>query len=204
VKAASSRARQVVRIQAGKWKGRRLEVPAGARPTSGRARAALFDVLGPERLASARVLDLFAGSGAVGLEAVSRGAASAILVDSDAGAVARTCARLSALPEEIRVVAGEAGPALERLSRAGERFDLVFADPPYGAGRGGAGRAMDVAAGVGRAIDVAAELLADGGVLVVQADAGETVPPPRGLRPLARRAYGRNVFHFFGIPDGSL
>jgi 16S rRNA (guanine966-N2)-methyltransferase len=178
-----------VRIQAGKWKGRRLEVPAGARPTSGRARAALFDVLGPDRLANARVLDLFAGSGAVGLEAVSRGAASAVLVESDARAVSRTCARLAAPPEQVRVVAGEAGPALAALSRSGEKFDLVFADPPYGAG----------VAEVSRALDGASGLLAAGGVLVVQADEGETVRPPKDLRPAAKRAYGRNVFHFFAF-----
>jgi 16S rRNA (guanine966-N2)-methyltransferase len=182
-------ARGAVRIQAGKWKGRRLEVPEGARPTSGRARAALFDVLGPDRLANARVLDLFAGSGAVGLEAVSRGAAAAVLVESDARAIARTCDRLSATPEEVRVVAGDAGSALAGLGRRGEKFDLVFSDPPYSAG----------AAGVARALADAAELLAEGGVLIVQADAGEAVPPPRGLRAVARRAYGRNVFHFFGI-----
>jgi len=181
--------REVVRIQAGKWKGRKLEVPPQARPTSGRARAALFDVLGPDRVASARVLDLYAGSGAVGFEAVSRGAASVVLVDSDAGAIARTCARLSADPEEVRILASEAEDAVARLRREGERFEVVFADPPYRA---------DGTAG-GRAIEGAAGLLAERGVLVVQADAGETVRPPPGLRALAERAYGRNVFHFFGI-----
>ncbi len=189
MRAAAARARPVVRIQAGKWKGRKLEVPPGARPTSGRARAALFDVLGPDRVANARVLDLFAGSGAVGLEAVSRGAAAAVLVDSDGSAILRTCVRLEARPEEVRIVASEAAAAVAGLTRAGERFELVFADPPYRA-EGGAG---------GRAIDGAAGLLTHRGLLVVQADAGETVRPPRGLKAVSERAYGRNVFHFFGI-----
>jgi 16S rRNA (guanine966-N2)-methyltransferase len=183
----SASARSVVRIQAGKWKGRRLEVPETARPTSGRARAALFDLLGPERIANARVLDVFAGSGAVGLEAISRGAAAAVLVDADASAVARTCARIDAAPGEVRVVSGDAETAVAALARGAERFDLVFADPPYGG---------DPA----RALDGVAPLLAAGGVLVVQADEGEAVLPPAGLKPLSRRGYGRNVFHFFGIP----
>jgi 16S rRNA (guanine966-N2)-methyltransferase len=175
-----------VRIQAGKWKGRKLEVPAAARPTSGRARAAFFDLLGPSRLRGARVLDLYAGSGAVGLEAVSRGAASAVLVDSDAQAIARTCARIGAAPDEIRVLEQDAPAAVARLARSGERFDVVFVDPPYGKGSGAA-------------IDGAAGLLAQNGVLVVQADAGTEVTPPAGLAPLSLRAYGRNVFHFFGM-----
>ena len=183
----SPSARAAVRIQAGKWKGRRLEVPETARPTSGRARAALFDLLGPERIANARVLDLFAGSGAVGLEAVSRGAAAAVLVDADANAVANTCARIGAAPGEVRVVSGDAGAAVVALAREAERFDLIFADPPYGKDPG-------------RAMDGAAALLAAGGVLIVQSDAGEAVLAPAGLKPLSRRGYGRNVFHFFGIP----
>ena len=185
--AKSAPARSAVRIQAGKWKGRRLEVPETARPTSGRARAALFDLLGPERIANARVLDLFAGSGAVGLEAVSRGAAAAVFVDADASAVANTCARIGAAPGEVRVVSGDAGAAVVALARGAERFDLIFADPPYGKDPG-------------RVMDGAAALLAAGGVLIVQADAGEAVLAPAGLKPLSRRDYGRNVFHFFGIP----
>jgi 16S rRNA (guanine(966)-N(2))-methyltransferase RsmD len=178
-----------VRIQGGKWKGRKLEVPADARPTSGRARAALFDVLGPERLRNARVLDVFAGSGAVGFEAVSRGASAAVLVEADARSIARTCARLSIPPEEIRVLSGDARAALAGLARNGETFDLVFADPPYGA----------AAAEVTRTLDGAAGLLSAGGVLIVQTDAGETPPPPRSLRAAGLRSYGRNVFHFYGI-----
>ncbi len=189
MRAAALSSRPVVRIQAGKWKGRKLEVPPAARPTSGRARAALFDILGPDRVANARVLDLYAGSGAVGLEAVSRGAASAVLVDSDGSALARTCARLSARPEEVRIVASEAEAAVAGLTRAGERFELVFADPPYGTPGGHLEGAIRGAAG----------LLAERGILVVQADTGEAVRTPPGLQALSQREYGRNVFHFFGI-----
>lgn len=175
-----------VRIQAGKWKGRALPAPAGARPTSGRARAALFDLLGPERLAGSRVLDLYAGSGAVGLEAVSRGAAAAVLVERDGDVLTRILDALAVSPEEVRVAKGTVDAALARMNASGERFDLVFADPPYGAD-------------AESALDTAAALLAAGGVMVVQTDADEAPRVPRGLVPVRVRAYGRNVFHFFGM-----
>lgn len=178
--------RSLVRILAGRWKGRRLDVPVGARPTSGRARASLFDLLGPDRIAGARFLDLFAGSGAVGLEAVSRGAALAVLAEADAAALTRTLARLGDPDGQVRIATGTAASAIAALERAGERFDVVFADPPYA--HGAAGELGGVAA-----------LLAPGGVLVVQTDADSAPPAPAGTRALRSRAYGRNVFHFFEI-----
>lgn len=176
----------LVRILAGRWKGRRLDVPAGARPTSGRARASLFDLLGPDRIAGARFLDLFAGSGAVGLEAVSRGAALAVLVEADARALALSLARLGDPEGRVRVAAGTAAAAIAALERAGDRFDVVFADPPYALGAAGE-------------LDGVAALLAGGGVLVVQADADSVPAAPRGTKAVKCRAYGRNVFHFFEI-----
>jgi 16S rRNA (guanine966-N2)-methyltransferase len=175
-----------VRILAGRWKGRKLEAPAQARPTSGRAREALFDLLG-ERVAGARVLDLFAGSGAVGLEAVSRGAAEAVLVELDTRAIRRTLERLGEDAAAVRAVAADAGEAVEGLARRGERFDVVFADPPYAV--------EPVAAGLARA----ARLLAPGGVLVLQRDLGDGSGELPGLRAVARRSYGRNVFLFYEL-----
>ena len=173
-----------VRILAGRWKGRVLHVPAGARPTSGRARAALFDLLG-ERVAGARVLELYAGSGAVGLEAVSRGAASAVLVEPDGSAITRSLARLSPEPGEVILMSDRADTAIPALARRAERFDLVFADPPY-------------AAHPARAeLEALAGLLAPGGVLALQQDASEEPEEVPGLVLLERRAYGRNVFLFF-------
>jgi 16S rRNA (guanine966-N2)-methyltransferase len=182
---ADSRA-SLVRILAGKWKGRRLDVPVGARPTSGRARAALFDLLGPDRIAGARVLDLFAGSGAVGLEAVSRGAVRAVLVEADPRALERTLERLGDPEVQVRIAPGPAASAIAALAREAERFDVVFADPPYGRGAEGE-------------LDRIAALLDPAGVLVVQADADSTPGAPQGMRALRSRAYGRNVFHFFEI-----
>ena len=175
-----------VRVLAGRWKGRRLEAGPSARPTSSRARKALFDILG-ERVGGARVLDLYAGSGAVGIEAVSRGARCAVLVESDAAPVRRSLARIGAAPEEVRVEGGSVRAVLEDLARRGERFDLVFADPPYA---GGADP---------RDLLRVAEVLREGGILVFQQDARGPEREWPGLVLRERRAYGRNVFLFFGM-----
>jgi 16S rRNA (guanine966-N2)-methyltransferase len=175
-----------VRVLAGKWKGRRLEAGRAARPTSSRARQALFNILGP-RIAGARVLDLYAGSGAVGIEAVSRGAASAVLVETDAGPLTRSVARLDADAGQLRVVAAPVGGAVETLARRGEVFDLVFADPPYASGAGGA------------ELDACSRVLERGGMLVFQRDAEQTEPALPGLALESRRDYGRNVFFFYGM-----
>lgn len=118
-----------MRIVAGSFKGRRLHAPAGAstRPTADRVREALFSILGT--LDGERVLDLFAGSGALGIEALSRGAAEAIFVDSDSRAVAAIRRNLDAVGVESSVRRRD---ALAYLRDASERpFDLVFLDPPY-------------------------------------------------------------------------
>jgi 16S rRNA (guanine966-N2)-methyltransferase len=123
-----------MRIVAGRFGGRRLQAPPGrgTRPTSDRVREALFSTLG--RLDGALVLDLFAGSGALGLEALSRGAAHADLVERDAraAAVARANAEALALgPEEVAVLRMPARRALEDARERGAAYDLVLLDPPY-------------------------------------------------------------------------
>jgi 16S rRNA (guanine966-N2)-methyltransferase len=118
-----------MRIVAGSFKGRRLRAPAGARtrPTADRVREALFSILGP--LDGERVLDLFAGSGALGIEALSRGAAEAVFVDSDPRAVAAIRRNLEAIGVESAVRRRD---ALAYLRGADDgAFDLVFLDPPY-------------------------------------------------------------------------
>jgi 16S rRNA (guanine966-N2)-methyltransferase len=126
-----------MRIIAGALKGRRLVTPKGdtTRPTADQVRIALMDTLAP-RLPGARVLDLFAGAGGVGLEALSRGAAETVFVERDARAVAALRENIEALGVKTvaRVERGDALRALEALYRGGERFDVVFLDPPYDAG----------------------------------------------------------------------
>lgn len=128
-----------MRIVAGEWRGRAIEVPPGmaTRPTADRARETLFSMLA-SRIGSfeeLRAADLFAGSGALGLEALSRGAASATFVESDAktaATVKRNAEKLGA-NDRVRIVVGSA----LSLPRS-EPFDLIFADPPYSGGSGSA------------------------------------------------------------------
>jgi 16S rRNA (guanine966-N2)-methyltransferase len=125
-----------VRIIAGRLRGRRIETPEGlaTRPTSERAREALFAMLehGPPPLRGSRFLDLFAGSGAAGLEALSRGAARVLCVDQASAAVASIGRNLVALDEAERVTVLRADAC--RLGPAPHEFDIVFLDPPYGSG----------------------------------------------------------------------
>ncbi len=123
-----------MRVLAGALKGRRLETPRGSttRPTADQVRIALMDTLTP-RLPGARLLDLFAGAGGVGLEALSRGAAQATFVERDARAIGALRANVAALGVTVqaRVERADVRAALERLAREGARFDIVFLDPPY-------------------------------------------------------------------------
>jgi 16S rRNA (guanine(966)-N(2))-methyltransferase RsmD len=124
-----------MRVIAGELRGRRLRTRKGpsTRPTSERARAGLFDCLGP-RIPGARVLDLFAGNGCLGIEALSRGAASATFVERDRAALSVLRANLAdlGLAESSRVLGVDVQRAMERLSSQRQRFDVIVADPPYG------------------------------------------------------------------------
>jgi 16S rRNA (guanine966-N2)-methyltransferase len=117
-----------VRVVAGSFKGRRLAAPRGTRtrPTADRVREALFSMLGD--VGGARVLDLYAGSGALGIEALSRGAESAVFVERDAQAVAAIERNLAAIGVEATVLRED---VLRFLGRADGTWDLVFCDPPY-------------------------------------------------------------------------
>lgn len=179
-----------VRIVAGVWRGRRLRTPGGpaVRPTADRVREAIFNILG-EATEGARVLDLFAGTGALALEALSRGASSAVLVESDPRAFAvlrRNVLELGADPAEPLLMDWRA--ALRVLGGRGSRFELVFLDPPYG--KGIAGRA---AGGLEEA-----GVLEPGGTIVVEEDAraGESSFPAGWERVDDRRYGGTRVMIF--------
>jgi 16S rRNA (guanine966-N2)-methyltransferase len=175
-----------VRVIAGRWKGRKLAVPSGARPTASRAREALFSML-QDTVPGARVLDLYAGSGAVGLEASSRGASRVVLVEERGGAIARSLDRLRTEPAEVTLLAEAVPRALEKLRSAGERFDLIFCDPPY---------RSEPAAGLAGTIT---GLLAPGGVFVLQRDRGDPAPELDGLTLVRRRDYSRNVLLLYAV-----
>ncbi len=123
-----------MRVVAGQLRGRSLiSAPGKVRPTMARARAGLFDWLGTV-VTGARVLDLYAGSGALGIEALSRGALEAIFVERARPALKALRRNLDelGLRDKAAVVAVDVGRALASLARDGRRFDLVLADPPYG------------------------------------------------------------------------
>ncbi len=121
-----------MRVVAGRYGGRRLRAPAGGatRPTADRVREAVFSMLGS--VEGLRVLDLFAGSGALGIEAASRGAAGVTLVETDQRALDAIRQNLDAVGLEAEVVRRD---ALAYLSAGGGPFDLVFVDPPYSSAR---------------------------------------------------------------------
>lgn len=123
-----------MRIESGEFRGRTLQAPSGAstRPTDGRTREMLFNSLG-ERTIEARVLDLYAGTGAVGLEALSRGASYSVFVEQEHSALRALRANLKTLrlQTKTQVWAANARTAIQKLADNGEKFDFIFADPPF-------------------------------------------------------------------------
>ena len=191
-----------LRVTGGELRGRRIRVPRGSavRPTADRVREALFARLGD--LAGARVLDLFGGSGALGIEALSRGAARAVFVER-AGPVAAVLRRnldeLGVL-ERSHIAHGDAPGVVRRLAGAGERFDLALVDPPYAEPETTL-RALRALATSG--------ILAPRATVVVEASRHAAPPRVEGLEPVDERRYGDTVIHRFeaaaeaGLSPGS-
>lgn len=178
-----------MRVTSGSAKGTHLRAPgAGVRPTSDRVKEALFNALAP-RLADARVLDLFAGTGALGIEALSRGAASAVLVERDPRAVGAIRRNLAAahVDDRAEVRRGSVPGALDGLEQEGAAFDLVVLDPPYG---------QDWPARTLRRL-ADSPLLAPGGIIAAEGhwrdDPGE-IP---GLRRIRDARYGETGLWFY-------
>jgi 16S rRNA (guanine966-N2)-methyltransferase len=181
-----------VRIVAGKHRGRVLAAPKGrdTRPTAARAREALFNILvhaglgtgGDSPLDDAIVLDAFAGTGAFAFEALSRGAASATLLDSDRAALAAAKANAQALKETdaVAILARDA----TRPGRADRAHTLVFFDPPYGKGLAETALAALAAGG----------WIADAALVIAEIGAKESFAPPEGFSLLDERSYGAAKF----------
>ena len=177
-----------IRVTGGAHKGRWLEVPPGARPTEGRVREALFSIWQEPLAAGARVLDLFAGSGAVGLEAAGRGALRVLCVDFDRRAFPVLQSNRDRLGEalvDLRLLDLPAG--LAGLAERGEGpFDLVFADPPYRF------------SGYTALLAAVAPLLAEDGELAVEHSARVTLPAETaGLVRVDERRYGESALSFY-------
>ncbi|MGE5664034.1 MAG: 16S rRNA (guanine(966)-N(2))-methyltransferase RsmD [Deltaproteobacteria bacterium] len=185
-----------MRIVAGRWRGRTLRAPKGAsvRPTLDRVREAVFDILG-ERVAGRTVLDLFAGTGAMGLEALSRDAASAVFVESDPRVFEVLRANMESLGAEgAEALLLDYRRALRALRARKRLFDLVFLDPPYGKGLGSAAARELVRAG----------LVAPGSVVVAEEAARAPEDPfPDGWEAAADRRYGDTRIRVYDVPAGA-
>jgi 16S rRNA (guanine966-N2)-methyltransferase len=177
-----------VRVTGGSLAGRLLRsAPPGTRPTSDRVRVALFARLGD--LDGASVLDLYAGTGTLGIEAISRGAAAAVFVERAPQSLAVLRMNITALElgTRARILSGDAVRAIERLGREAVRVDLALLDPPYAARE------------VGRALEalVAARVLAPEALVVVESGRRHPVPSVAGLARLDERRYGDSVITQF-------
>ena len=174
-----------MRVVAGRAGGIPLQTPPGSlRPSMDKVKAAIFSSLG-DRVPGARVLDLFAGSGALGIEALSRGALGAVFVESDRRAVACIRANLERTRLEGGVVAGVDVFRFLRGEPTDPPFDLILADPPYGRGPESGMIAGRLLASPGLSPRLAAD-----GVLVLELGAGTVRPEPPGWETVRRRRYG--------------
>jgi len=183
----------MTRIIAGRAGGRRLAVPPGqtTRPTSDRAREGLFGTvlseIGP--LNGKRVLDLYAGSGAVGLEALSRGADSVLLVEADTRAATVIKANIAAVSlPGARVVTGKAERVLARTAPADDPYDLVFADPPYAVADADITKVLTQL--------TRGWLTVDALVVVERATRSDAIDWPPGYTPGKSRRYGEATFWY--------
>jgi len=186
-----------MKIIGGKFKGRNFYMPAGIRPTQNIARKAIFDMLGQD-LTGMSVLDLFAGSGAVGLEAVSRNAQRVALVEKDPkcvkvieenfGELRRKDDPVTAGDHEVIML--DAFAAIKQLSRQGSKFDFVFIDPPFG--RGLAKKSLKTL--------YAYDILQPNCVVVIEHDKREILPEVQGrFLAFRQKKHGNSLFSMYKI-----
>ena len=170
-----------MRLTGGEARGRRLKAPRGlrTRPTSDRVREALFDILGA-RIEDARFLDAYAGTGAVGCEALSRGAGRVVFLEREPialGLIAENL-KLGAWSDAAEIVEGDARAALRRLEADGTRFEIVYLDPPYDD------------PDLPDALALSAHLLVPGGMVIVEHRSSCAVEVPAGLLPVRSYRHG--------------
>ena len=183
-----------IRITGGEFKGRRLKVPRGVRPTSAKLREALFSILAG-RLEGALVLDLFAGSGSLGLEALSRGAEGAVFVERGGGATAVLRRNIASIGPEGRVRAMKADwrKGVSILAGEGKGFDVILADPPYGFWNDGRQKT--------KLLRMASDfdIVSNNGILVIERPARVPLPEEApGLERIFEREYGDSALTFYG------
>ena len=178
-----------MRIITGTARGAKLRAPKGldTRPTSDRIKGAIFSIVS-DKVIGRRVLDLYAGTGSLGLEALSRGASSAVLVDKATAAILKANAEHTHLSEQAAIRSGDVQAELARLTRMvrpDSRFSLVFADPPYHGGLAERTlQSLDEAAG---------ELLAPEAIVVIEHGGDVELPATRNLSCVLTRRYGHTT-----------
>ncbi len=192
-----------MRITGGVLRGRRLSCPQGriVRPTTDRVREALFDILSSKYIESwekIRVVDLFAGTGALGLEALSRGARACLFVEKNRGVLEvlrKNLALAKGLNCKVRVIPADVYSFIKRTRKDedGFRANLVFADPPYA--KGHMKRLLT-------ALSRDVSLLQDKALMVIEEDKGETFFPLSGFRLLEKRVYGDTALFFIERTNG--
>ncbi|MEI6287081.1 MAG: 16S rRNA (guanine(966)-N(2))-methyltransferase RsmD [Bacillota bacterium] len=179
-----------MRIIAGFNRGMVLKTPKDlrVRPTADRVKEALFNILSV-KIIDAKVLDLFSGTGNLALEALSRGAASACLVDNHNESIALIKVNISKTHslEQARIIKADCLSAIKLLAAQSEKFDVVFCDPPYNCDW-----LQKIVDGVGQT-----RLLATGGVLVVEHNVDEKYLPSNIMKLIQSRRYGATIISFF-------
>ena len=181
-----------MRIISGKHRGKKLVTLEGmnvTRPTSDRVKESLFNILG-NRIIDANILDMFAGSGALGLEAISRGAKQCVFIDSSIQAINIIKKNIALCKEEnvSRVINSDYKLALEKINNI--KFDIVFIDPPY---------LKDIEVS---ALICVSKLLDRNGIVIVETDEKDDIPDEvENLLKYDSRKYGRTIISFYKIDD---
>jgi 16S rRNA (guanine(966)-N(2))-methyltransferase RsmD len=176
-----------MRITTGEYKGRRIKIIPGIRPTQEKVRKALFDIIG--NIEGLTFLELFAGSGAVGFEAISRRASEVVLVESNSSCVSAIRKNIEILkPKRCAVYPFDAQRAIQSLKKAGKSFDIIFLDPPYH---------QDLAKKTLQTLG-AYDILAPNGLIVVQHSKRESLPDSLGVLSLFRQSkYAETLLSFY-------
>ena len=175
-----------MRIISGQFKGRKLKTLEGmnTRPTADRVKESLFNILGA-RIYDAKILDLFAGSGSLGLECLSRGATSCVFVDSSKEAI-------NIVKENVKLCRQEENSKfinkdyIEAMNSLNDKYDIIFVDPPYSKG-------IEILV-----LEKARDILAKNGIIIVETDQGDI--PPDEINELVKydsRKYGRTIISFY-------
>lgn len=180
-----------MRVITGTARGRKLKAPKGmeTRPTSDRIKEALFNIIG-SRIIDIKFLDLYAGTGAIGIEAISRGAKKAVFVEKNPHAVKiiRDNLELTGLPSRAAVLANDANRAMEILQSEGYVFDIVFIDPPY--------RRELVKTSLEK-LDLC-KLIVPGGLVIAESSKTDVLPDEVGhLKRFRQEKYGDTVLTFY-------